>query len=309
MVLELRQQSSGWTQLAASSAVRQQQAAFACATGLPLTLLPASSDTGHPSPNTPDDAFCIDGCLGGRTGDFCKRALRQAEHRAAQSSEPVMFRCPAGVMKILVPVLAGGHHIGTLLAGPFSLKQPTTENLRRVAHRLHQRGLGSRAKQLDVTWQHTPIIDAERRRAVTTLVRMFADYLAECSNRVLLRQADHSSPLMQKIEAFLGEQSGGAVTLREVARRVSLSPCHFCRVFKKQTGLTFSEYRTRLRVEKVKQLLLKSDLRVSEVAFEAGFNSIPYFNRAFRRYVGCPPSEFRAKSAGANGVKRTTNRA
>jgi AraC-like DNA-binding protein len=54
---------------------------------------------------------------------------------------------------------------------------------------------------------------------------------------------------------------------------------------------------------------LKGDVRVSEAAFEAGFNSIPYFNRAFRRYVGCPPSEFRARGNGTNEVKRTTIRA
>lgn len=295
--------------MAESPAVRRQQAAFACATGLPLTLLPASGGAEHLSERPPGDAFCVQGCLGGRSGDRCAQALRHAEQRAAQSRQPGIFRCPAGVMKILVPVLAGGRHIGNLLAGPFSLKQPTAERLHRLAHRLQQWGLNARADQLGVTWRHTPIIDEERRRAVTTLVSMFADYLSECGNRLLLKQADRKSPLMQKIEAFLREQQDGDFSLRAVAERVNLSPCHFCKVFKTQTGLTFTEYRTRARVERARQMLLENHRRVSEVAFAAGFNSIPYFNRAFRRYVGCAPSEFRAQAPGTNGGKKTTNQA
>jgi len=48
---------------------------------------------------------------------------------------------------------------------------------------------------------------------------------------------------------------------------------------------------------------------VSEAAYESGFDSIPYFNRAFRRHVGCSPSEFRARQAGSIRAKELANRA
>jgi AraC-like DNA-binding protein len=126
------------------------------------------------------------------------------------------------------------------------------------------------------------------------LLEMFAQYLAECGQRLLLEEAGQRSPLLQKIQTQFAAQGDQAVTVRELADRLHISPCYFCKLFRKQTGLTFTEYRTQLRVEAAKRLLLNRHLRVSEVAFEAGFDSIPYFNRVFRRLVGCSPTQFRA---------------
>lgn len=294
-------ETNAWEKLAASPSVRQQQAAFACATGLPLTLLPVSGESKAPDPKSLPEVFCVRGCMGEQSGPRCQSVLLKAEARAARAEEPVVFGCPAGLMKILVPVLAGGQHIGSLLAGPFSLNTPRADRFLQLADRLKEQGLGGQTQSLSATWQQSPVLTMERQRAVATLVSLFAEYLAECGNRLMLRQANSKSPLMRQIETFLNEQRDGDISLRAVSERVNLSPCHFCKVFKKQTGLTFSEYRTRKRIEHAQHLLQQGGKRVSEVAYEAGFNSIPYFNRAFRRYVGCAPSEFsRRKSGQAN---------
>jgi AraC-like DNA-binding protein len=79
-----------------------------------------------------------------------------------------------------------------------------------------------------------------------------------------------------------------------VAQHVHVSPFHFCKLFKKATGMTLTEYVARVRVEKAKALLVDPSLRISEVVFAAGFGSIPRFNSVFKRYVGMPPTEYRA---------------
>jgi AraC-like DNA-binding protein/ligand-binding sensor protein len=292
-----------WTQLADSPAVREQQSAFACATGLPLTLLPVSREAGAPDPKELPDVFCVRGCMGERSGPRCQNVLLKAEARATRAAKPIAFGCPAGLVKILVPVLIGGKHIGSLLAGPFSLNTPRADRFLQLAERLKEQGLGNQTQRLSTTWQQSPVLTTERQRAVATLVSLFAEYLAECGNRLMLRRANSKTLLMRQIETFLSEERHGDLSLKAVSERVNLSPCHFCKVFKKQTGLTFSEYRTRKRVERARQLLQQGGKRVSEIAFEAGFNSIPYFNRAFRRYVGCAPSEF----AAANRVKQSAS--
>jgi transcriptional regulator GlxA family with amidase domain len=74
-------------------------------------------------------------------------------------------------------------------------------------------------------------------------------------------------------------------------------------MFKPPTSLKSSQERTRQRLENARQLLVGSKRRVSHIALDSGFNSIPYFNRAFRQAFGYPPSKYRAALVGGgNGA-------
>jgi AraC-like DNA-binding protein len=72
-----------------------------------------------------------------------------------------------------------------------------------------------------------------------------------------------------------------------------VSRFYFCKLFKKATGMTLTQYVGRVRVERAKTLLVDPSLRVSEVVYAAGFGSIPNFNSVFKRHVGMAPSKYR----------------
>jgi AraC-like DNA-binding protein len=74
-------------------------------------------------------------------------------------------------------------------------------------------------------------------------------------------------------------------------------------VFKKATGLTFTDYLSRVRIETAKNLLLNPNLRVSEIACEVGFQSLTHFNCVFRNLTGQSPSRYR------EGLPKPTSRA
>ncbi len=289
-----------WQRLAASPAVREQQVAFTCATGLPLTVLPPSA-----APDLPGrEAYCVRGCLGEPSGTLCRRTLLRAEARAVRGAAPVQYRCPSGLLKILVPVFVDGRHVANLLAGPFSVRTLNGRRLTELMDRLSGAGLGDRQRELEETWRHSPRLSTEKSRAAATLLGMFARYLEGLARELEpVRRAPERPPLLARVEALLRETADRRLALREVAARVNLSPCHFCAVFKRQTGLTFTAYRNRLRLDRAAELLRESSRRVTDVAFEAGFDSIPYFNRAFRRRFGCSPSEYRRRGGGAISVK------
>ena len=292
---------AAWQALISSAAVREQQVAFTCATGVPLTLSPASPQA------LADGTFCVKGCLGDPSGTACQQKLLQAEKRAVTRTAPVQYSCPSGLVKILVPVFINRRHVGSLLAGPFALHALDGPRLSQLVGRLGKLGLRDRAHQLQATWRFTPQLSSVKCRAAGTLLQMFGQYLAECGKQQLPSPPPRPSGLLQKIEAFLAESHHDQVTLKAVAACVNLSPCHFCSVFKKQTGLTFSQYRTRQRLARAQQLLADPERRVSDVAFEAGFESIPYFNRAFRRAFGCSPSEYRIRLQNPNSGQENRN--
>jgi transcriptional regulator GlxA family with amidase domain len=70
-----------------------------------------------------------------------------------------------------------------------------------------------------------------------------------------------------------------------------------CNLFKCATGLIFTDYLARLRVEKAKALLIDRNRRLSKVAYDAGFQSLTHFNRVFRKIVGQSPSRYWRSSA------------
>jgi len=72
-----------------------------------------------------------------------------------------------------------------------------------------------------------------------------------------------------------------------------MSSFYFCKKFKKITGINFTEYITWVRVERSKNLLLNPNLRVSEIAYEVGFQSLTHFNRMFKRVLGSSPTDYR----------------
>ena len=92
------------------------------------------------------------------------------------------------------------------------------------------------------------------------------------------------------------------ISLDDVARRVNMSTFYFCKMFKKATGVTFTEYLSLVRVSKAKNLLLNPNLRISEIAFEVGFQSLTHFNRVFRKIVGQSPTQYRTKLPHTAGI-------
>jgi len=86
------------------------------------------------------------------------------------------------------------------------------------------------------------------------------------------------------------------IGLEEVAREVRLSPSYFSRVFREETGATFTSYLSGLRIEKAKQLLSGSDLTILEVALEVGFSDQSHFSRVFRKLAGVTPARYRNRA-------------
>ena len=113
------------------------------------------------------------------------------------------------------------------------------------------------------------------------------------ANQIALHEAESESPLVRRARAYIAGHHEDPVSLEEIAKAMHVSTFYFCKMFKKATGLTFTDYLGRVRVEKAKTLLLNPHLRVSEIAYTVGFQSLTHFNRVFRKLTGESPSHFR----------------
>ncbi len=83
------------------------------------------------------------------------------------------------------------------------------------------------------------------------------------------------------------------MTLEDISGISSLDKFYFCKLFKQTLGITCTEYLNYIRLYHAEELLIKTDMNISEIALCCGFNSIQYFNRIFRREKNCTPRQFK----------------
>ena len=109
----------------------------------------------------------------------------------------------------------------------------------------------------------------------------------------MLEKQNAEPPLVRKAREYIGQHKMEPLSLATVAHASGASVFHFCKVFKKTTGLKFTDYVGRVRLEDAKTQLLNPNRRISEIAYDVGFQSLTQFNRMFKRVFGQSPTEFR----------------
>jgi AraC-like DNA-binding protein len=97
-----------------------------------------------------------------------------------------------------------------------------------------------------------------------------------------------------KARKYIEKHSGEELSLTKVANVVHMNANHLSENFKQVTGINFVEYVARTRFKNACDLLRNSRLRISEIAFAVGFQSLSQFNRVFKRFSGESPTQYRA---------------
>jgi transcriptional regulator GlxA family with amidase domain len=96
-----------------------------------------------------------------------------------------------------------------------------------------------------------------------------------------------------KARKFIYENSDEELSLTKVAKSVNISANHLSEKFKGVTGVNFVDYVAQARVKKARDLLRNANLKISEIAFAVGFQSLSQFNRVFKKLTRQSPSQFR----------------
>ncbi len=279
-----------------STLFQDYQQAFEAATGFPLVLRAAGSFQVPLAGSKHANPFCTLMTQANKTCSACLQFQQRTEEEAMEQSKTL--QCDAGLSETVIPVRVGEQVIGYLQTGQVFLSPPSAKRLNGVMSTL--RGPGSEAirRELASAYYDTRSVKPRHYRAIIRLLVIFAEHLATVSNQLLTSRSPLESPWVTKIRQFIADNQSDALHLNDVARVVNMSPFYFCKFFKRETGLTFTKYLARARVEAVKQSLQNVHARVSEVAFAAGFQSLSQFNRVFRRVAGESPTCYRERLHG-----------
>lgn len=285
-------------QLKRSEIYRDYENAFREATGLPISLRPIEAfDLPHHG-DPQESPFCA---LMAKSNHSCAACLQMQERVEEEARlQPKTLKCFAGLCDSAVPVRVGDNLIAFLQTGQILMNGPRKVDFARTTRLLLQWGTEVDLKQLEEAYFQTRVVTKKQYESILRLLTIFAQHLSTLSNQLMVQSAAADAPGIAKARTLIAERYAEELSLTTVARSVNMSTFYFCKVFKKSTGMTFTDYVARVRIEKVKNLLLDPNKRVSEAAYEAGFQSLSQFNRVFRRIGGESPTRYRDRLHGAD---------
>jgi len=280
-------------QLSASQVYRDYERAFNQATGLPLKLRSAEIWQLAHQGSKYENPFCA---LLSQHSRACAACL-EVQQKIAESPgmEAKSVKCFAGLCDTAVPVQLGNKLIGFLQTGQVFLKEPTQRQFAKTTKQLLDWGLNVDLGQLEEAYFHSRVLNTKQYESMISLLTIFGQHLSFVCNQIIV-QPQHTEPAaVTRARKFIEEKQADDISLADVARAVNTSTFYFCKLFKKATGLNFTEYLSQVRIEKAKNLLLNPNLRVSEIGYEIGFQSLTHFNRVFRRIAGLSPTSYRER--------------
>ena len=278
-------------QLTRSKIFQDYERAFNEATQLPLSLHPTEIWNMAMRGKKHENPFCA---LLSQSNRSCAACLEvQQEITDGDGTKPRTVACFAGLVDTAVPVHLGDKAIGYLQTGQVFLKPPTKQGFKRIARQLLEWSANADLGRLEEAWFQSRVLTQVQYQAMVKLLEIFAAHLGAISNQIAVQGSHAEPPIITRAKEFIDQHKSDPISLSEVARALNVSTFYFCKLFKKATGLNFTEYLSRVRIEKAKNLLLNPNLRVSEIAYEVGFQSLTHFNRVFLRIVGRSPTAFR----------------
>jgi AraC-like DNA-binding protein len=279
--------------LSRSEIYSDYERAFGESTELPLMLRPTEFWQLPHRNRAHENPFCA---LLAQTNRSCAGCL-EVQQRAVDGAKdhPASVTCFAGLCDTAVPIQLGERTIGYLQTGQVGLKKPSKRQFRKISQQIVEWGSQIDLKRLEDAYFHSKVLSSSQYSAAIRLLEIFGKHLSLVANQMMLQDAESESPMIRRVKAYIAGHHADPISLEGIANAMHVSTFYFCKLFKKAIGITFTDYLGRVRVEKAKNLLLNPHLRVSEIAYTVGFQSLTHFNRVFRALTGDSPTHFREK--------------
>ena len=224
----------------------------------------------------------------------CAACDRRHLARAACLGKAQAYACHAGLLDMAIPVIVESRHTVTIVSGQILPEPHSTAGLARVRRRL--------------AWMHLPearlrraydgaiYLPRRRVRSILRLLEIFARQLCESARRLREAEARHEHPAIRRAREYVDlhwlEPDLG---LTQIASYAGLSAAHCAHLFRRVTGERLTHFVQRRRVLEAKRQMAQTDRTITEVAFACGFGSLTHFNRVFRGFELCSPSQWRKR--------------
>nr|WP_275983702.1 response regulator [Paenibacillus hamazuiensis] len=143
-------------------------------------------------------------------------------------------------------------------------------------------------------------VSAERSAVAVRSVMDLAEWAQEMIGKAMdhIREIESTENAVEKVKRYISTNLDQDISRDDLAGYIGLHPDYIAKLFKKETGLSISEYVIQARIEIAKDLLVKTDMSISNIALHVGYSNFSYFSTVFKKTTQMNPQEFRKWSTG-----------
>lgn len=217
----------------------------------------------------------------------CIKSNNDAFLNAKRNKEPYFYQCHAGLTEMLIPIgNLAEESIGYIMLGQFKLKDLNERKWEDIYHNVQSIPLDF--TKLEIAYGELSVIGIEQLKASAHILQALANYI--WLNNYVRNQSD---PLSKRIEEYMLENLSLPLSLSSLASKFEIGKTSLCSTIKLDYNMTVTELLLKHRMDRAKQLLRESNLRVSEIAIMVGLPDYNYFSRVFKKEIGVSPTIFR----------------
>lgn len=212
----------------------------------------------------------------------CLESTRLLLEECKEKKTPIMSICYAGLVEIAVPIIYNENVIGYAVLGhirPFGKENTFDDYLDELPVDK------SLAEEI---FNSLPPYKSDRIKSIMNMAAMFGKFII-LEN--FLRPKENEN--MEQIKKFVSDNIDKKLTTQMISRGTHISRSTLYATLSANMGCTVSEYISKAKIEKAKELLQKTDLPVEVISDKLGFSSPAYFGKVFKKILGMSPLKFR----------------
>ncbi len=254
---------------------------------------------------------------------ICEKCDSRGGLEAARLNQPYIYLCHMGIVDFAIPIAVDGQYLGAVMGGQVRVEDTSEmESLEKITSQKTDILEYINKNELEELYKSLPVMKLQKVRANATMIYNICNYIVgEALLKINLSDGETKNtdklsintteknkhthdellnsreniilkPALDYIEKYYTRN----ISLNNMASLCNISTSYFSKLFRRTIGDNFSNHINRIRIKKARELLETTDIPITNIALDLGFEDSGYFIKVFKKFEGVTPSKFRNDS-------------